>query len=142
MIEYSSSDRVEFPEYFEFLHRTDLGQQYAAKDFADRVRTMLANLDVVITARDDTKLIGVCFGITDFAYFLFFTDLGVDRTYVGQGIGRQLVSRAIEVAGGTDNITVMTISHNDAIPFYAKCEMVNTPNLVVRYCDDDEPLLL
>ena len=49
MIQYSDSERLEFPEYFEFLHRTDLGEQYVAKNFAERVRTMLANLDVVIT---------------------------------------------------------------------------------------------
>ena len=142
MIFYDDSERLTFEEYFEFLHRTDLGQQYVAKNFGTRVRTMLRNVAIICTARDEGKLVGICFGLTDFAYFLFLTDLGVDRDYVGQGIGRELIKHCINKAGGPEDITIMTISHDDAIPFYARCEMINTPNLVVRYCDDDEPLTL
>ena len=77
------SERLTAAEYIEFLRRTDLGSQYPAERFEQRVAKLVANVPVSLTARDDGgKLIGVCFGITDFAYWLFITDLGVDRDYV------------------------------------------------------------
>ena len=40
---------------------------------------------------------GVLFGLTDYAYWLYVTDLGVDREYMGQGIGRRLMKAADDV---------------------------------------------
>ena len=81
---------------------------------------------VAITARNDQgKLVGIAFGITDFAYFLFVTDLGVDRDYAKQGIGRELLVRLQAVVGGEDDIKVVTIANDDATGFYEKCGYVS-----------------
>ena len=61
--------------------------------------------------------------LTDFAYWLYVTDLGVDREYEGQGIGRTLMKRAHEIAGGEQDIAVYLIANEDAIPFYEKLGM-------------------
>ena len=45
-------------------------------------------------------LIGVLLGLTDFAYWLFITDLGVDRAYERRGIGSRLMRTVLEIAGG------------------------------------------
>ncbi|WP_157047646.1 GNAT family N-acetyltransferase [Cellulosilyticum ruminicola] len=37
------------------------------------------------------KIVGVIFALTNFAYWLFVTDLGVDRDYEKQGIGTKLM---------------------------------------------------
>ena len=68
-------------------------------------------------------LIGVLFGLTDFAYWLYVTDLGVDRGYLRQGIGRTLMQRALEMAGGEKDIAVYLIANENAIPFYEKLGM-------------------
>ena len=142
-IRYALDERLEFAEYREFLTRPDLGSQYPKKNFEARVSGVLQTVDVCVTARNDAGLlIGICFGLTDFAYFLFLTDLGVDRDYARQGIGRELVRLAIEQAGGPDDITVTTISNDEAIDFYKRCEMVNEPDLVVRYCRDWESFVV
>ena len=62
-------------------------------------------------------------GVTDFAYWLFVTDLGVDRSCVRQGIGRSLMKTALELAGGERDIAVYLIAHEDAVPFYEKLGM-------------------
>lgn len=143
MIVYSDRERLEVDEYVDFLKRSDLGSQYPRQDFESRIPKVLANVDLCLTARtEDGLLVGICFGLTDWAYFLFLTDLGVDRSYVRQGIGRMLVEMAVEKAGGPANITIATISHDDALPFYCSMGIVNDGNLVVRFCSDWESFVV
>ena len=85
MIEYREHENLSFEEYYDFLKRSDLGSQYPQERFEERIRKLLTTRSVAITARNDQgKLVGIAFGITDFAYFLFVTDLGVDRAYAKQ----------------------------------------------------------
>ena len=63
------------------------------------------------------------FGLTDYCYWLYVTDLGVDREYEGQGIGRKLMETAHIIAGGEKDIAVYLIANENAIPFYEKLGM-------------------
>ena len=58
------------------------------------------------------RIVGVLFGLTDYAYWLYVTDLGVDRDYEGQGIGRRLMKTAHELAGGEKDIAVYLIAND------------------------------
>lgn len=79
-------ERLSPEEYVAFLKRTDLGSQYPKERFEERVAALVASVPISLTARDSAgELPGVCFGITDFAYWLFITDLGVVRTHTGRG---------------------------------------------------------
>lgn len=117
------SERVTAAEYIEFLSRTDLGSQYPKERFRARIERLVRSVPISVTARDGGKLVGVCFGITDFAYWLFLTDLGVDRDYVRQGIGTKMLRLAHELAGGERDIIIFVDAHRDAIPFYKKFGM-------------------
>jgi len=44
--------RLEFAEYVEFLRHSDLGRQYPAARFQERVSRLLAMANVVVTARE------------------------------------------------------------------------------------------
>ena len=121
MINYYSDENISFEEYHDFLKRTDLGSQYPKERFKERVSKTLANRSISITARDENKrLVGACFGLSDFAYFLFLTDLGVDRNHERLGIGKELIRRAQDKAGGEDDICVVTVANDNAIAFYEK----------------------
>jgi len=86
---------------------------------------------ISLVARDrDRRIVGVCFGITDFAYWLFITDLGVVREHTGKGIGTALVKRLHELAGGEDEIIMYTCSNGNAQRFYKKLGM-RKPNDVM-----------
>lgn len=89
-----------------------------------------ASISLVARNRDD-RIIGVCFGITDFAYWLFITDLGVVREYTGQGIGTALVKRLHEIAGGKDDIIMYTCFNENALGFYQKLGMTRPDDVVV-----------
>lgn len=68
----------------------------------------------------------------EYINFLKRTDLGVDRDYEGQGIGRQLMKTAHDKAGGEKDIAVYLIANENAIPFYEKLGMKKA-NDVMQY---------
>jgi ribosomal protein S18 acetylase RimI-like enzyme len=136
MIEYRENENLSFEEYYDFLRRSDLGGQYPKERFEERVRKLLSTRSVAVTARNNEgKLIGIVFGITDFVYFLFVTDLGVDRAYVRQGIGGELLVRIRDAVGGADDITVVTVAHETAIRFYEKCGFTSENRLFWKPCN-------
>ena len=118
------SERVSAAEYTGFLKRTDLCSQYPKERFEQRIGRLVESVSVSLTARNrEGLLVGVLFGLTDFAYWLYVTDLGVDRNYERQGIGRRLMKAAHELAGGEKDIAVYLIANEKAVPFYEKCGM-------------------
>ena len=117
-------ERISAEEYIDFLKRTDLGSQYPKERFENRIAKLVKTVSISLIARNECgTVVGVLFGLTDFAYWLYVTDLGVDRTYTGQGIGRQLMKTAHEIAGGEKDIAVYLIANENAIPFYEKLGM-------------------
>ena len=118
------SERLTPEEYIDFLKRTDLGSQYPRERFSERIPRLLENASVSLAARnEENRLAGVLLGLTDFAYWLYVTDLGVDRAYERQGIGRSLMKQALEAAGGEKDIAVYLIANEQAVPFYEKLGM-------------------
>jgi ABC-type Fe3+/spermidine/putrescine transport system ATPase subunit len=84
----------------------------------------IEDFEIILAARDaQGKLVGALFGLTDYAYWLYITDLGVDRDYTHQGIGRHLMQTAHQLAGGEKDIAVYLIANEKAVPFYEKCGM-------------------
>ncbi|MBQ9944095.1 MAG: GNAT family N-acetyltransferase [Clostridia bacterium] len=127
------SERLTAEEYIDFLKRTDLGSQYPKERFRERIERLVENASISLTARDANGcLAGVLLGITDFAYWLFITDLGVDRRYTGRGIGRELMKAAHEAAGGERDIILYTCANEKAIGFYEKCGMKMAGDVMVK----------
>lgn len=127
-----NEERLIAAEYIDFLKKTDLGSQYPKERFAERIETLVKRTSISLVARNDSgEIIGICFGITDFAYWLFITDLGVIRDCVGQGVGKALVKRLHELAGGEKNIIMYTCVNENAIPFYKKIGMTVPDDVMV-----------
>ena len=117
-------ERISASEYIDFLKRTDLGSQYPKERFEERIEKLVKNVSISLVARDDEGMIvGVLFGLTDFCYWLYVTDLGVDRRYLRQGIGKRLMQEAHRIAGGEKDIAVYLIANENAVPFYQKLGM-------------------
>lgn len=132
-MEYTiNEERLTAEEYIDFLKHTDLGSQYPKENFEERIATLVKKASISLVARDNKQqIIGVCFGITDFAYWLFMTDLGVVREHTGKGIGKALVKKLHELAGGEDNIIMYTCVNENAIPFYEKIGMEKADDVMV-----------
>ena len=117
-------ERLTAEEYTDFLKRTDLGSQYPKERFEKRIARLVQTVSISLTARNEQDtIVGVLFALTDYAYWLYVTDLGVDRAYTKQGIGRALMKTAHEIAGGEKDIAVYLIANENAVPFYEKLGM-------------------
>lgn len=117
-------ERVSAKEYIDFLKRTDLGAQYPKERFESRIEKLVGSVSISLAARNEKGiLVGSLFGLTDYAYWLYITDLGVDRQYTRQGIGRRLMKAAHALAGGEKDIAVYLIANCGAVPFYERLGM-------------------
>jgi ribosomal protein S18 acetylase RimI-like enzyme len=124
-------ERLSSSEYIDFLKRTDLGSQYPKERFYQQIEKLVKNVSISLVARNENDLIvGVLFGLTDFCYWLYITDLGVDRNYERQGIGSKLIKKAHEIAGGEKDIAVYLIANDNAIPFYEKLGMKKSKDVM------------
>ncbi len=127
-------ERLRADEYIAFLARTDLGQQYPREQFRERIAKVVDNVQISLVARNtENEVIGVCFGLTDFAYWLFLTDLGVDRRYDRQGIGRRMVEATHELAGGERSIVMFTNVNDEAIAFYETLGMKASSDIFAKW---------
>ena len=133
------SERLAPEEYIDFLKRTDLGSQYPKERFETRILRLLQNASISLAARNgEGRLVGALLGLTDFAYWLYVTDLGVDRAYLRKGIGRRLMQAALELAGGERDIAVYLVANEGAVPFYEKLGMRRADD-VMKYTHIEWP---
>ena len=126
-----AEERISPEEYIDFLKRTDLGSQYPKERFSERISKLVKTVSISLVARNEYgTVVGVLFGLTDFSYWLYVTDLGVDRAYTGQGIGGQLMRTAHEIAGGEKDIAVYLIANENAVGFYEKLGMTKSVDVM------------
>jgi predicted N-acetyltransferase YhbS len=85
-------------EFVDVLRRSTLAERRPVDD-PERIASMLANADLIITARAGGLLVGVSRALTDFAYCVYLSDLAVDVAYQRRGIGRELIRRTHAAAG-------------------------------------------
>lgn len=87
-ISYGLEPELAAEEFREVLVASTLGERRPVQDLV-RLDEMLRNADVVVTARDAARLVGVSRAITDFAYCCYLSDLAVDAEYQRWGNGRR-----------------------------------------------------
>lgn len=98
-IEYSLEPALTMEEFVDVLRRSTLAERRPVNDAAT-IAGMLANADVIVTARDaHGLLVGVSRAITDFNYCTYLSDLAVDVAFQRRGIGRELIRRTHVAAG-------------------------------------------
>lgn len=85
-------------------------------DDLPRLRQMLDNANLVVTAWDDETLVGVARALTDFAYCCYLSDLAVAAPYQKQGVGRALLERIR--AELHDGVSLILLSAPGAMTYY------------------------
>jgi ribosomal protein S18 acetylase RimI-like enzyme len=106
-VEYSVEPHLEAEEFIDVLRRSTLAERRPVDD-ARTMAGMLAHADVIVTARDDRKLlVGVSRAITDFHYCTYLSDLAVDAACQRRGIGRELIRRTHLAAGLKTNLILL-----------------------------------
>jgi ribosomal protein S18 acetylase RimI-like enzyme len=104
-IEYAVEEDLQPEEFIDVLRRSTLAARRPV-DQAPIIAGMLANADVIITARRGSLLVGVSRAITDYSYCTYLSDLAVDVEFQGQRIGRELIRRT-HVASGLHTTLIL-----------------------------------
>jgi ribosomal protein S18 acetylase RimI-like enzyme len=87
-----------------------------------RIRTMFENSDLIVTAWDEAKLVGVSRTITDWVWCSYLADLAVSPAYERSGIGRKLIELTREKIG-EESMTLL-LSVPTAMDYYPKVGFV------------------
>jgi len=85
-------------EFIDVLVRSTLAER-RPMDHPEALRGMLEHADIILTARDDGRLVGIARSVTDYHLCVYLSDLAVDVNYQGRGIGRELIRLTHEAAG-------------------------------------------
>jgi predicted N-acetyltransferase YhbS len=96
---------------------------------------MFANANIVISAWDGTRLIGVSRALTDYSYCCYLSDLAVDAAYQNHGIGRELIRRTQTIIG--EKVSLILMSAPGAMAYYPKVGFALADNAYVirRKCE-------
>ena len=89
-IRYEISRPITPGDFADLLRRSTLAERRPVDD-PHCLNAMLKHGNLLCTAWDDRKLIGVARSVTDFEYCCYLSDLAVDASYQRNGIGRELV---------------------------------------------------
>lgn len=92
----------------------------------DRIAGMYANSNLVVTAWDNGKLVGVSRSVTDFAYCCYLSDLAVRKRYQHHGIGRELIRLTKERVG--DRTMLLLLSAPAAMEYYPRVGLTKVEN--------------
>ena len=117
---YRSDRKLSVSEFADVLGRTSLGERRPLAD-DNRLQLMLDHGNVLITAWDNEKLVGVSRALTDFSFCCYLSDLAVDEAYQRQGIGKRLVDETHRVAGY--DTTLILLAAPAARDYYPKIGM-------------------
>lgn len=84
----------------------------------DRIARMFAHANLVISAWEGDKLVGVCRALTDFCYCCYLSDLAVAKAYQQHGIGRAMVEEVKAIIG--EETALILISAPEAMDYYPR----------------------
>ena len=119
MIEYKVEKNLSIEEFRRVLISSTLGVRRPVHDDV-RLQKMLDHGNLIVTARDNGRLIGVSRSLSDFAFCTYLSDLAVDQEYQKQGIGRELI-RQTKLA--SPEAKLILLSAPAAISYYPKIGM-------------------
>ena len=101
------------------------GLNRPTEDF-DRIAKMYANSNLIVTAWDKDKLVGISRSLTDFCYCCYLSDLAVRQEYKYSGIGKKLVELTKEKV--SKNSMLLLLAAPSAIEYYPKIGMEKVEN--------------
>lgn len=124
-ISYSIEPDLSAEEFRAVLIASTLGNRRPVDDLP-RLDRMLRQADVVATARDGRRLVGISRAVTDFSYCCYLSDLAVDIAYQRQGIGRRLIAETHRNAGELTSLVL--VAAPGAESYYPRIGMQQRPS--------------
>ena len=136
-IEYKTNTPITTNQFIELLNSSTLGERRPVEDRAC-IEGMINNSNLVISAWDADKLVGIARSVTDFHYACYLSDLAVTRTHQKTGIGKRLQILTQQQLG--KHCRLISIAAPLANAYYEKIGYSNNPRCwVIEHDIDSHP---
>lgn len=126
VISYKVNSKIE-PHQLAKLFK-ESGIRRPAEDL-NRLKNMIENADLLITAWDGDKLVGAARALTDYSYCCYLSDLAVLKEYQHNGIGQDLVNEIEKQIGEECNLILL--SAPESMDYYPKLGFEKTDNAFI-----------
>lgn len=130
MIEYQIEKNLSAEEFRMVLISSTLGERRPV-DEPDRIQKMIEFGNLIVTARENGRLIGVSRSLTDYTFCTYLSDLAVVFTHQKKGIGKELIRRT-KLAAPLAKLILLAAPA--AVSYYPKIGMTRHENCF--YLDD------
>lgn len=134
-IEYKINTSISVDQFIDLLHRSSLSERRPIDD-RECLQGMVNNSNLMVTAWDGEKLIGIARSMTDFHYACYLSDIAVDKQYQNSGVGRKL--QAVTKEQLAERCKLILISAPDANAYYEHMGYTNNERCWVL--DGKQPL--
>ena len=115
-VDYRVGNELDLGQVIALYRSSHLGERRPVDDRA-RMEQMLNRANLVVTAWDGARLVGIARSLSDFCYATYLSDLAVDAEYQRRGIGRELIRRTQQEGG---QAKVFLFSAPAAIDYYPR----------------------
>jgi GNAT superfamily N-acetyltransferase len=102
MITYQTGNALDLDAVIEVYRDSTLGERRPIDD-RETMRAMIERANLVVTAWDGDRLVGIARSLSDFAFCTYLSDIAVRLAFQRQGIGRELM-RVTQREGKTATI--------------------------------------
>jgi ribosomal protein S18 acetylase RimI-like enzyme len=123
-IEYRSSADISVEEAIDLYKRSTLSERRPV-DRPDIFADMFKHANLVISAWDGGRLVGISRSLTDFSYVAYLSDLAVDAAYQRQGIGKKLMEETRQRLGR--ECMIVLLAAPKANDYYPKLGFEHNP---------------
>ena len=117
MIKYLTNSKITTEQFIDLLMRSSLAERRPVED-RECIEAMLENADILVSAWENEKLIGIARSVSDFSYCCYLSDLAVDKAHQKQGIGKELIRQTQSLLG--PKCKIILLSAPAAIGYYPK----------------------
>ena len=115
MIKYLKNVDLNLEDIILVFEKSSINRPIGNKN---RIKSMFDNSNLIISAWDEDKLVGLCRAPTDFSYCSYLSDLAVDMDYQRQGIGKTMIDLVKKEI--SDEVALILLSSPNSMSFYPK----------------------
>jgi predicted GNAT family acetyltransferase len=116
-ITYRHGNDLDLDQVIELYVKSTLGERRPVDNRAT-MQSMLEHANLVVTAWDGERLVGIARTLTDFAYVGYLADLAVHVDYQRRGIGVQLIAQTRQKMGPNARIVLLAVPA--AVEYYPR----------------------
>ena len=121
---YKTGNDLDLDAFIEIIRASTLGARRPIHA-REVMKAMLDHGDVIVTAWDGEKVVGVATTLTDFYRVAYLADLAVHAEYQRQGIGKELIRRTQEEL--KPSCSIVLLAAPNANDYYPKIGFQHNP---------------